>query len=216
MTAFPTLDGFGPTRETLHLYAQAINTIARVHAQEQPHWWHTSLKVIDNGLTSDPLPLPSGENLTLQMDFPRQQIALITGQDLQESFSMTAGWSGTQMGNALITADCRPGSAWDYERQRFAGDDPGIYDPDTAGRFFTALSSADRLFKRHQATLSGEAGPVQLWPHHFDLSAEWYSPKLMPYGKDLLPAQLNLGFYLGDGDTELLLLLQSWPFATIG
>ena len=50
---FPTLDGFGPTRQTLQLYGRALSGLARVHGVAHPNWWHISLRVMPSGLVSD-------------------------------------------------------------------------------------------------------------------------------------------------------------------
>lgn len=215
MVSFPSLDGFGPSRETLHRYAQAINALARVHATERPHWWHTSLKVVEDGLISDPIPLPSGGDATFLMDFGQARIVLST-DDMTETFPMGAGWSGTQMGDALIAAAADLGLHGDYARERFESDAPGVYDAEAAGRFFTALTSADRVFKAHRDSLSGETSPVQLWPHGFDLSTEWYSPRQVTYesgGEEkTAPAQLNLGFYPAGSNDDAYFYSSPWPF----
>lgn len=215
MVPFPTLDGFGPSRETLHCYAQAINAITRVHAIERPHWWHTSLKVVADGLISDPLPLPSGAAATLLMDFTQHQIVLTAGGDVQ-TFPMDDGWSGTHMGETLIAAVADLGLQGDYERQRFRSDAPGAYDAEAVGRFFTALTTANRVFEAHRESLSGETSPVQLWPHNFDLSTEWYGTRQVIEEKDgeisKVPAQLNLGFYPGGSNEEAYFYSNPWPF----
>lgn len=214
MTSFPTLDGFGPSRGTLHTYAQAINALTRVHAKERPHWWHTSLKVVDEGLTSDPIPLPSGSAARVLMDFRQHRIVLYA--DDVRAFPMDAGWSGTRMGNALIAAAAEVGLEGEYERERFESDAPSVYDAEAVGRFFTALTSADRVFKAHLSSLSSETSPVQLWPHGFDLSCEWYGTRQVVQEENgattTAPAQLNLGFYPGGSNDEAYFYSNPWPF----
>jgi hypothetical protein len=216
MIPFPTLDGFGPSRETLHKYAQAINVLARVHAEPRPNWWHTSLKVTSDGLASDPLPLPDGGTAVFLLDLRQHRLSLMTHTGAASRFPTTEGWSGTQMGDALIAAAAELGLDGDYERERFMSDAPGVYDPDAVGRFFTALTSANRLFKDHMSSLSGEKSPVQLWPHGFDLSAEWYGTRQIAQEEDgetsYAPAQLNLGFYPGAGDSASYFYSNPWPF----
>lgn len=215
MTSFPSLDGFGPTRKTLHHYAQAINAIARLHAVERPLWWHTSLKVTGDRLASDPMPLPSGDQATFLMSIPEARIVLKTGGE-QQNFPMDEGWSGSEMGEALISAVGKLGLTGEYNRDRFSSDSPGVLEPEAAQRFHRALVSADSVLKKHQASLSGETSPVQLWPHNFDLSLEWFSGQMVPHEVEgetrVSPAQLNLGFFPGDDDATSYFYSNPWPF----
>ncbi len=216
MSAFPTLDGFGPTRDTMHTYAQAINVLARAHAEPRPHWWHTSLKVTADGLVSDPLPLPMGGTAVLLLDLTHHHLALMTHTGQVSTFPTTVGWSGTQMGDALIAAIGELGLHGDYERERFESDEPGVYDTVAVERFFAALTSANEVFKHHQAALSGDKSPVQLWPHNFDLSCEWFGTRMVNLEENgetsTAPAQLNLGFYPGESNAEAYFYSNPWPF----
>jgi hypothetical protein len=87
---------------------------------------------------------------------------------------------------------------------------------DAAGRFFTALVKADRVLKKHRASLTGNTGPVQLWPHGFDLAMEWYGTRVERTEEGgqtkELPAQLNLGFYPGEDDDSSYFYSNPWPF----
>lgn len=218
MTQFPTLSGFGPTRRTLHNYVCAISAVARVHAIPQPHWWHTSLKVTPSGLLSDNIPLPTGGILAIRLDFHLRRLIAWSNDGRQESFPIDGGLSGTEMGDGLIAAAERMGLYGEYERDRFESDEPGTYDADAAQRFFAALAGADRAFKKHRARLTGDVGPVQFWPHGFDLSTEWFGTRRESYtenGKEVnLPAQLNLGFYAGEDDDSTYFYSNPWPFET--
>ena len=59
MSLFPSLDGFEPTRKTLHLYAQAVGVVPRVHAAAHDKWWHISLRVTPTGLKTAVFDLPT-------------------------------------------------------------------------------------------------------------------------------------------------------------
>lgn len=215
---FPSLDGFGPTRATLHIYARGMNALARRHASPRPNWWHTSLKVTPRGLQTDPFPLPAGGAATFLLDIPNAKMTLATASGPAQSFALDAGWSGTKMGDALVAAAAELGLSGTIERKRYAGDEPTVYDDDAAQRFFTALTNAHRAIQRHQAALPGEVGPAQLWPHHFDVSAEWYSTKQVSFEENgqmgILPAQINFGFFPGDDDAGSYFYSNPWPFDT--
>jgi len=214
--SFPTQDGFGPTRRTLQLYARALSGIARVHGVAHPNWWHISLRVTPSGLLGDNIPLPGGGILAGRLDLLARQLVLWTSGGSQWAMPLDDGLSGTAMGERVITAAAEAGLHGDYDRARFASDKPGVYDADAAGRFFAALVTADRVLKKHRAGLTGNTGPVQFWPHGFDLAMEWFGTRVERTEKGgqskELPAQLNLGFYPGQDDASSYFYSNPWPF----
>jgi hypothetical protein len=216
LTQFPSLDGFGPTRRTLQLYARALSALARACAPAHPNWWHISLKVTPTGLVTDNIPLPGGAILAGRLDFHRTQIVLEDSDGRSWAIPMDAGLSGSEMGERVIAIAAEAGFGGEVDRRRFAGDEPGVYDPDAVDAFFAALVRADRVFKRHGARLGDDAGPVRLWPHGFDLAMEWFGTRVERYNEGdktvELPAQLNLGFYPGESDDDSYFYSNPWPF----
>lgn len=212
----PTLDGFGPTRATLQCYAQAISALARTYVPAHPHWWHISLRVTPTGLAGANIPLPDGGILAGRIDFRRRAIILESSDGRSWMLAMNEGVSGRDMGERVIAVAMEAGLDGDIDRERFSGDEPGVYDPDAAERFFRALVSAQRAFTQCRSGLGIDAGPIQLWPHGFDLGTEWFGTRVETYNVDgrtmELPAQLNLGFYPGDDDAGSYYYSNPWPF----
>lgn len=216
MTQFPSLNGFGPTRRTLQLYARALSALARAHVPAHPQWWHISLRVTPTGLITGNMPLAGGGIVTGQMDFHKAQLILKSSDDRDWVLPMDAGFSGSAMGERLLSAAVAASLTEQVSFDKFASDEPGIYDPGAVGRFFVALVRADRVFRRHSARLGRETGPVNFWPHGFDLSVEWYGTRVKRSTEDGevkdLPAQLNLGFYPGEDDDTSYFYSNPWPF----
>lgn len=197
---FPSLTGFEPTRETLKLYARAVAAIPRAYAPPHPRWWHASLKVVADGLVTDHIALPAGGDIHLKLDLVQHEIVLCQNDAPVRAWDMAAGETSTRLGESIIAAVEGLGLAGgDYGRDKFASDDARVYEPATVAPFLTALTNADRIFKAHRATLGGEPGPVQFWPHGFDLAFEWFGSRIVSYEEhgqvQEYPAQLNLGFY---------------------
>jgi hypothetical protein len=216
LTQFPSLDGFGPTRRTLQLYARSLSALARACAPAHPNWWHISMKVAPHGLVTDNIPLPGGGILAGRLDFHRARVVLEDSDGRAWSIPMNAGLTGSQMGDRVIAIAAEAGFNGEVERNRFENDEPGVYDAGAVANFFTALIRADRAFKRHGARLGDDAGPVRLWPHGFDLAMEWFGTRVESYnegGKQVeLPAQLNLGFYPGEDNDASYFYSNPWPF----
>ena len=214
---FPSLKGWQPTRDTLQLYAKAVGVVPRAHAEFDPKWWHISLKVIPDGLVTDDMALSDGGAFNIKMDLTRHMVILSTSQGLVREFDMTTGLSATEFGNEIFSAVAYLGLKGEYDRTRFENEEPRVYKPEDAKKYFTALKTADRIFKEHRVSLSGEVSPVQLWPHHFDLAFEWFGTLMVVTGEGgeatQNPAQLNLGFSPGDDSyAEPYFYSNPWPF----
>ena len=213
---FPSLEGFEPTRHTLQLYSRLITAIPRAHGEFHPRWWHVSLKVEPDGLITDEVSLPDGGALCLGMDLVHHEIVFTVDGETVRSFGMMEGQSSSALAEDLLGAVEELGLGGEYERERFKSDEPRVYNPEHVGRFLTALLNADRIFKRHRATLDGETGIVQLWPHGFDLAFEWYGSRVEVYeeqGEEVeYLSQLNLGFFPGGPDLAPYFYSNPWPF----
>lgn len=214
---FPSLEGWEATRDTLHWYAQGVGVAPRAHAISKPHWWHISLKVQPDGLFTDNMALPDGGAFYLKLDLHDHVVRLVTNRDARKEFDMRAGMTATEFGESILEAVAGLGLEAEYARGKFENDDPREYDPDFVKKYLTALVNADILFKRHRAGLEGDVGPVQLWPHGFDLAFEWFGDRQVSYEEDgemkSSPSQLNLGFSPGEpSHPEPYFYSNPWPF----
>ena len=214
MFTFPALPTDGePTRATLHAYAQAMAALPRAHAPAHPLWWHISLKVRPDGLVTEAMPLPAGGTAFVRMDPRSALIVFETSGGDSRSFPMNAGLTASEMGNALIAAASEFGLTADYERPRFESDEPRPYDEGDSRAFFDALVAAEAALAMRRNQLRGALGPIQLWPHGFDLAFEWFGTRTVPANESGepadIPAQINLGFYPAG---EAYFYSNPWPF----
>jgi hypothetical protein len=109
---------------------------------------------------------------------------------------MRAGKTETEMAEAVIDAAATQGLTGESVRKDFADAEAGAYEPDAVPAFRRALNSATAVFEAHRATLDPfELGPVQFWPHGFDLAFEWFGTKTTEAEGATYPSQVNLGFY---------------------
>ena len=216
MTFFTSLDGFEPTRQTLHLYSNAVGVIPRAHGIAHPKWWHISLKLRPDGLTTDNIPLPDGGVLALRLDLNQHQLVIGSSSGETRSVGLAEGLSGSEMGEWVITAVSQFGLQGDYPREKFVNDEQRSYDPEKAQNYFGVLANVARTFEAHRASLKGSVSPVQVWPHGFDMAFEWFGSRVEraeEHGEvQEFPSQLNLGFYPGDSGVEPYFYSNPWPF----
>ena len=202
-----------PTRAALHSYANAATSLNRVHGIAHPKWWHISLKPRPGGLVADPIPLPAGGALEVRLDLVRHAVVLETNTGPLAEFPMGDGASGTEMGDRVIAGAAEVGLEGPYDRSKFESDEPHQYDPGVAGALLSNMLDANTVFERRRTSVDGPIGPVQLWPHGFDLAFEWFGTRTEPYEEDgetsQLPSQLNLGFYPRD---RAYFYSNPWPF----
>lgn len=198
------------TRATLHAYANAVGVIPRVHAVSHPKWWHISLKVRPTGLVTDAMALPGSGTFQITMDLRNHQVVIDTSTGVTKSVSMTDGLTGTEFGDRLIAAVADLGVEGEYLRKKFESNEAREYDAAAASAFFDAIVNIDYVFEEHRSTLEGDFGPLQLWPHGFDLAFEWMGTKTETYDDVVQPSQLNLGWYPGGEDAYFY--SNPWPF----
>jgi len=201
-TFFPALEGWEATKASLHAYSKVVGAVPRTHAVSHPKWWHISLKVQPDGLVTENMALPGGGIFQLKMDFHHHAIVLVNSGGETQSWSMASGLTANQLAEKVLDAVAGLGLKGDYARSKFENNDPRPYDPAHAEAYFSALVNVDQVFRKHQAHLSGDAGPIQLWPHGFDLSFEWFGTRRIEFEEhgqtSSFPAQINLGFSPGE------------------
>ena len=202
------------TRATLHEYAQAIGVVPGAHAAAHPKWWHVSLTVQPDGLVTEDMALPDGGPFNVRLDLKSHAVVVEAGDGRSTALSMTEGATGTQMGDRVIAAVAELGLEGDYNREKFEDEDPREYDPAAGEAFLQAVNTVNEVFEQHRASLSGDVGPVQLWPHGFDLATEWLGTRVEKYEEEgqvtEYPSQLNLGFF--PGSERPYFYSNPWPF----
>jgi len=165
------------------------------------------------GLVTDSMNLPEGGTFSIRMDLTSHDIVVATTTSEVARFDMSAGIAAKQMGESLIGAVEMLGLSGDYDFSRFDDDGERPYDPAVASAFFDVLTDVEHALQDQRATLSGEVGPIQVWPHGFDIAFEWFGTRIEESEEDgevtRHPAQLNLGFYPAG---RAYFYSNPWPF----
>lgn len=189
--------------DTLHMNTRALSAIRRTLTPRQKHWYHISLRVTANGLTTTPMPA-GDKTLELQLDLTTHRFVASTsaGERWQAPLrgeSLAAFWK--RIVDILGDLDLHPRVD---NAELFADNTPRLYNPAHVEPYWRALSQIDQWLKQFQGELRQETSPVQFWSHHFDLAMMWFSGRHVP-GQDLADEeqsdeQMNFGFSPGDTD----------------
>jgi len=216
---FPALTDWAPTRDTLSLYAAAVGVVPLALAEPHPKWWHISLKVEEDGAATNPIPLPGSSAATFQLtvNLRTHAVDISTSEGKAQSLSMTEGLTSTEFGNRLLSTLGDLGIEAEFDRSKFENDDPRAYDPHAASNFRDILVGTAEILEQHRSSLSGETGPVQLWPHNFDLAFEWFGTLMVSSDENgepkSHPSQINFGLAPGDSShPEAYFYSNPWPF----
>lgn len=187
------------TRDALHAYARVLGYYRRGLMPPQKHWWHITLSVSARGLTTTPMPAGSAA-VELIMSPVAHCVDVVSSRGRSMSIPLQ-GQSAAELDAAIAGAFGRVGLTVPARRESLETR-LHDYDPEAAARFGSALSAIDLVFKEFKGRLREESGPVQVFPHHFDLSLSWFTGRRVP-GVDIADAanadeQMSFGFSTGD------------------
>ena len=197
------LSAWQPTRDALHTYARILGKVRQSLTPPQSHWWHTSLRVVDDGLTTTEMPGDEETDGTveLKLDLINQRITAQTNHNQRWAMPLSGQHARLLADSLLVTL-----VQWDIypevDRSVCATESTGPYDPAAASTFLQALTSIHAVFQDLKSSLNGRTSPVQLWSHHFDLSLVWFSGNLVPgvdpANEEYADEQMAFGFSTGD------------------
>lgn len=214
---FPKLDfeGAAQTRDALHAYAGILGDWLKSCRRKRKHWWHASLRPSIAGLTTGVVHAGIGFELEIDLRASRiigrtsqgaQLIEAIDGQstvELAQEISDFLTASGVEDG--LVPANKSQFS------DRFAG-----YSAKHAQSLGRVLNDVSAAMAEFRAGIREETSPIQLWPHHFDLSMLWLPGEKIegqdPDNEEYSDKQMNFGFTFGDaGIPEPYFYVTAYP-----
>lgn len=208
------------TRDTLHTYSRILGKIRQALTPPLQHWWHISLYPDDCQLTTGPMPIPNSRNRdfdSCNLGIDLNAHAVCISNPTSEQRIPLAG----QSAHSLTAAILRGLARWDVrpaiDEDLFADGTPLAYDPDKARRYGQVLDGLAAVWTNFQSELPGKISPVQLWPHHFDLSLVWFTgrkvPGVDPNDLENADEQMAFGFSTGDeGIPDAYVYVTAYPF----
>lgn len=199
---FPALDAgqLDATRQAVHAYARVVGAWAKARRSKRKHWWHASLRPSMYGLTTGVIYGPTDFEIELDLASSRLHVRTCTYTVSERLHGQSSARVAAAIGAALQAAGANEGAAPDLE---FVTDDayPDC-SADQANAMHRAIGSVAAALEDFRATIREEKSPIQVWPHHFDVSMIW-----LPGGKvagqdradeEYSDKQMNFGFAFGD------------------
>ena len=192
------------TRDILHQYFIMIGTLKEKMSQPHPHWWHISLRVSDLGITTTPIPKNKNTpDQTFEVIFDLKNNHLLIESNYREVLRIKlTGQSICALCEETCSLLTDIGVALPIDKKEFNDGRAGEYNEEYATNYWIALKEINRIIVVFRSELRGERSPVQLWPHHFDLSMSWFSGRLVPdkdpNDPDSSKEQMMFGFSTGD------------------
>ncbi len=216
---FPMLDDSSivVTRNALHAYARILGDWLKRCRAKRKHWWHASLRPSLNGLTTGVVHAGTDFELELDLRVSRLQGRTSTGEQLCEPLQ---GQSAAELADRIEHFLVANGI--DKQRVPEKNDSnehstshPG-YSAEHAHSIARAINSVVAAMDVFRAGIPEETSPIQLWPHHFDLSLLWLPgdkiPGQDPANEEYADKQMNFGFTLGDaGIPEPYFYITAYP-----
>ena len=216
-SVFPALgnsEALLATRDAMHAYARVLGDCLKASRDKRKHWWHASLRPSLNGLTTGVV--RAATDFEIELDFRRASLHARAGTDSGFDLALD-GQSASEIAVAVSDFMSANGVA-DVD---LAGADSSQINWPAFSHLHTAsmgqvLRSVAAAMETFRASIREETSPIQLWPHHFDLSMIWLPGEKIP-GQDPLDEeysdkQMNFGFAFGDdGIPEPYFYVTAYP-----
>jgi hypothetical protein len=197
--AFPKLRDWQATRGALHAYTKVLGAIRAHFSDPHPSWWHGSLRPYTSGLTTTNIPHPSktDQTFSISLEMRNHYVLYSNSEGFVEQIRISDGIAPKELFDQLAIMMEADGIDPQIDA-KFEELDQHDYSIDKAGKYFLALSRVSKILAEIKENSSLESSPVQLWPHHFDLSLELFGTKEIisngDEGEKSNPSQIGIGF----------------------
>jgi hypothetical protein len=203
-----------PTKQTLHRYVQMVGKLRMALVPPRNHWWHVTLGVATQGVTTGPMPY-RGASAEVLFDLVDHRLRVLTSDGADVGFPLRDSLPCADFHAALGRALREAGVAVPVPTEPFdLGDSPPFpedtrhrsYDPGAVERWWAVLRATDQALARFASRFSGKASPTHLFWHSFDLAHARFSGRRAPEmpGADPVTAEaysheiIAFGWWPGD------------------
>ena len=147
-TRFPAIDedAIANTRGALHGYAKILGHCLKASRPKRKHWWHASLLRARTA---------SGE----AYDEP------LKGQPVYQLADTVIDF--------LVATGAKRSLAADLKLDRDTASQFDAYSDEQANLIGRVFGDVAALLAEFRAEITEEPSPIQVWPHHFDISLLW-------------------------------------------
>jgi hypothetical protein len=181
------LDGWTPTRDTVHLWTQIVGKTRMTLSPPLNHWWNATLYVSARGLTTSLMPVPDG-GAEIEFDFAGHELTISTTSGavrrmalIPRSVSDFYAEFRAHLVDLGIDVKITPVPNEVPNPIPFADDDEhDAYDAEAMHRFWLSLVDAHRVLSRFRADFRGKASPVHFFWGSFDLAVTRFSGRRAP------------------------------------
>lgn len=215
---FPSLDhpDLPATRDALHGYSRILGSWLKSCRAKRRHWWHASLRPSLLGLTTGVV--NAGVDFELDLDMRNSRLSGRTADGGKLERPLTGQPA------AELSRNVRKFLEGSGIEKHLAPDDPAdaggapSYSRDCARAMQLAFASVSAALAGFRASIPEETSPIQVWPHHFDMSMLWLPGEKIagedPADEESSDKQMNFGFVFGDaGVAEPYFYVTAYPEA---
>jgi hypothetical protein len=208
------LEEWRATKETLHRYSQMVGKVRLALAPFKNHWWHVTLSVTVDGLSTGLLPLPDGRTAEVRMDLGQHEVRVVDSLGAVERFALRPRLACADFHDQFMAALAALGIEPDVDMRPYDLDGPPFaedrvhdtYDGDAAVRYAQVLRASTVVLEEFAGRFTGKQSPVHLFWHSFDLALARFSGRRAPVrdGAGVVEAEayshevIAFGFWPGD------------------
>jgi len=203
--AFSTLDPslMAQTRDALHAYSRILGDYLKRCRTKRKHWWHASLRPSLSGLSTGIVYSRCDFELELNLRDSLLRGRAESGETFTETLEgQAASGLATRVAGFLMENGVDAKQIPDASQQQMMDTEFPDYSPTQAVTMGAVLNGVTAAMVALRAGIREECSPIQLWPHHFDLSMLWLPggkiPDRDPANEEEADMQMNFGFTFGD------------------
>ena len=185
------LEEWEPTYETVRRWAQVLGKVRTALTPPANHWWHSSLRVSEWGLSTGPVP-HRGRRFSLELSFATHRLVLRTDEGWEGGFDLAPLTVAEFYGRTMDALAARGIEVRIDPAPQELGDTTPLdrdtrhasYDPDATARLLRILRSVDEVFQETGWGFLGKQSPTHFFWGAFDLAVTRFSGRRNPSPPD--------------------------------